>query len=43
MPPRSVSERAVIFLIGAVQLVNILDFVMVMPLAPYYSGSLGID
>jgi predicted MFS family arabinose efflux permease len=43
MPPRSVSERAVIFLIGAVQLVNILDFVMVMPLAPYYSEALGID
>jgi predicted MFS family arabinose efflux permease len=39
----AVSERAVIFLIGAVQFVNILDFVMVMPLAPYFSGSLGID
>jgi predicted MFS family arabinose efflux permease len=38
-----VSERAVIFLIGAVQFVNILDFVMVMPLAPYFAASLGID
>src|SRR5687767_11935615 len=38
-----VSERAVIFLIGAVQFVNILDFVMVMPLAPYFSAALGID
>ncbi len=43
MPSRSVSERAVIFLIGAVQFVNILDFVMVMPLAPYYSEALHID
>lgn len=41
--PSSVSERTIIFLIGAVQFVNILDFVMVMPLAPYYSGALGID
>ncbi len=38
-----VSERAVIFLIGAVQFVNILDFVMVMPLSPYFTSSLGID
>ncbi|WP_255636613.1 MFS transporter [Hyalangium versicolor] len=43
MSSKPVSERAVIFLIGAVQFVNILDFVMVMPLAPYYSGALGID
>ena len=43
MPSRSVSERAVIFLIGAVQFVNILDFMMVMPLAPYYSTALGFD
>ena len=44
MSSRSVvSERAVIFLIGAVQFVNILDFVMVMPLAPYFSAALGID
>jgi predicted MFS family arabinose efflux permease len=43
MSSKPVSERAVIFFIGAVQFVNILEFVMVMPLAPYYSGSLGID
>lgn len=43
MPSKPVSERAIIFLIGAVQFVNILDFMMVMPLAPYYSGALGFD
>jgi len=40
--PRAVSERAVIFLIGAVQFVNILDFVMVMPLGPDFAAGLGI-
>ncbi|HLM47807.1 MAG TPA: MFS transporter, partial [Myxococcaceae bacterium] len=40
--PRAVSERAVIFLIGAVQFVNILDFVMVMPLGPDFASGLGI-
>jgi predicted MFS family arabinose efflux permease len=39
----AVSERAVIFLIGAVQFVNILDFVMVMPLGPFFSEGLKID
>jgi predicted MFS family arabinose efflux permease len=39
---RGVSERAVIFLIGAVQFVNILDFVMVMPLGPDFAAGLGI-
>jgi predicted MFS family arabinose efflux permease len=43
MPSRPVSERAVIFLIGAVQFVNILDFVMVMPLGPDFAKGLGID
>lgn len=43
MSPRPVSERAVIFLIGAVQFVNILDFVMVMPLGPDFAKGLGID
>jgi predicted MFS family arabinose efflux permease len=37
-----VSERAVVFLIGAVQFVNILDFVMVMPLGPDFAAGLGI-
>jgi predicted MFS family arabinose efflux permease len=40
--PRVVSERAVVFLIGAVQFVNILDFVMVMPLGPDFARGLGI-
>ncbi|MFE8601901.1 MFS transporter [Archangium violaceum] len=40
--PRAVSERAVVFLIGAVQFVNILDFVMVMPLGPDFATGLGI-
>jgi predicted MFS family arabinose efflux permease len=40
--PRVISERAIIFLIGAVQFVNILDFVMVMPLGPDFAAGLGI-
>ncbi len=36
------SERAVITLVGAVQFVNILDFMMVMPLGPDFSAALGI-
>jgi predicted MFS family arabinose efflux permease len=39
---RQVSERAVVFLIGAVQFVNILDFVMVMPMGPDFAQGLGI-
>ncbi|MFP2963816.1 MFS transporter [Myxococcus sp. 1LA] len=39
---RQVSERAVVLLIGAVQFVNILDFVMVMPLGPDFAKGLGI-
>src|SRR3954469_7183905 len=38
---RQPSERAVIFLIGAVQFVNILDFMMVLPLGPFFAGPLG--
>jgi predicted MFS family arabinose efflux permease len=41
-PQPQVSERAVVFLIGAVQFVNILDFVMVMPLGPDFAQGLGI-
>jgi predicted MFS family arabinose efflux permease len=37
-----VSERLLVFLIGAVQFVNILDFVMVMPLGPDFARVLGI-
>ena len=41
-PPQRISERLLIFLIGAVQFVNILDFVMVMPLGPDFGRALGI-
>ncbi|RKH30758.1 MFS transporter [Corallococcus praedator] len=41
--PAAVSERAVVLLIGAVQFVNILDFVMVMPLGPDFAKGLGIE
>jgi predicted MFS family arabinose efflux permease len=40
--PRQLSERAVVVLIGAVQFVNILDFVMVMPMGPDFAKALGI-
>jgi predicted MFS family arabinose efflux permease len=40
--PQPVSaERAIIFLIAAVQFVNILDFVMVMPMGPDFARALG--
>lgn len=35
-------ERSILFLVGAVQFVNILDFMMVMPLGPDYAHTLGI-
>ena len=35
------SPRAVVFLIAAVQFVNILDFMMVMPLGPLFAAGLG--
>lgn len=34
------SERLIIFLVGAIQFVNILDFVMVMPLGPDFARAL---
>lgn len=37
------SERLLIFLIGAIQFVNVLDFVMVMPLGPDFAAALGIS
>jgi predicted MFS family arabinose efflux permease len=37
-----VTERLLIFLIGAVQFVNILDFMMVMPLGPDFARALDI-
>lgn len=36
------SERTILYLIAAVQFVNILDFMMVMPLGPDFSKELGI-
>jgi len=43
MTPRRVpSEGWMVFLIGAVQFINIWDFVMVMPLGPDFAGGLGI-
>lgn len=36
------SERAIVSLIGAVQFVNVLEFMMVMPLGPYLGPALGI-
>jgi predicted MFS family arabinose efflux permease len=37
-----VSERRILALIGAVQFVNVLDFMMVMPLGPDFARALGI-
>jgi len=36
------SERLLIFLVGAIQFVNILDFMMVMPLGPDFARALNI-
>jgi predicted MFS family arabinose efflux permease len=36
------SERTLLFLVGAVQFVNVLDFMMVMPLGPDFASALGI-
>jgi len=41
-PAPAVSERFIIFLVGAVQFVNVLDFIMVMPLGPDFADALGI-
>ena len=40
VPP---SERFIVFLVGAVQFINVLDFMMVMPLGPNYARALGIS
>src|SRR5690349_9259276 len=39
---RKVSENALLFLLAGVQFVNILDFMMVMPLGPDFSRALSI-
>jgi predicted MFS family arabinose efflux permease len=36
------TERRVVFLVGAVQFINVLDFTMVMPLGPDFARALGI-
>jgi predicted MFS family arabinose efflux permease len=41
--PPAVREGLIIFLIGAIQFVNVLDFVMVMPLGPDFASALGIS
>ena len=38
---RQTSERAVILLVAMVQFVNILDFMMVMPMGPDFAAALG--
>ncbi len=43
MSAASTSERSIIFFVGAVQFVNVLDFMMVMPLGPDFAKGLGID
>jgi predicted MFS family arabinose efflux permease len=40
--PSAFSERKLVFLIGAVQFINTLDFMMVMPLGPDFAQKLGI-
>ncbi|MCC6741474.1 MAG: MFS transporter [Planctomycetia bacterium] len=40
--PPSPAERRILFIVGAVQFVNILDFMMVMPLGPDFGAKLGI-
>jgi predicted MFS family arabinose efflux permease len=37
------SERLIVFLVGAIQFVSILDFMMVMPLGPDFARALGIS
>jgi predicted MFS family arabinose efflux permease len=41
--PPAVSERTIVFLVGAIQFVNILDFMMVMPLGPDFAKALGVS
>ncbi|MGZ3422675.1 MAG: MFS transporter [Polyangiales bacterium] len=39
---RVVTERAILFLVGAVQFVNILDFMMIAPLGPRLAPAIGM-
>jgi predicted MFS family arabinose efflux permease len=38
-----INERALLLILGAVQFVNVLDFMMVMPLGPDFAVALGIE
>ncbi len=38
----SLSERTLILIVGTIQFINIIDFMMVMPLGPDYARALGI-
>jgi len=38
-----ITERRIVFLVGAVQFINILDFMMVMPLGPDFARNLGFE
>jgi predicted MFS family arabinose efflux permease len=40
---KDVSERAIIFLIGTIQFINVLEFMMVMPLGPDFAKALDIS
>jgi predicted MFS family arabinose efflux permease len=42
MSSRRLSETSLLWILSAVQLVNVLDFMMVMPLGPDFSRALGI-
>ena len=39
---RPLSERALIWIVGTIQFINIIDFMMVMPLGPDFAQALGI-
>lgn len=41
--PTKPSERTIIFLVSAIQFVNIVDFMMVMPMGPDFAKALNID
>ena len=42
MTSTRISERTIVFLVGAIHFVNILDFMMVMPLGPDFATALAI-
>ena len=41
-PIANISERALVLIVGTIQFINIVDFMMVMPLAPDFATELGI-